>query len=401
MRARKAILILSIIVIFSACNQVTPQSGAPALMDEGAPEFTATIAPTATHPAILPNATVVDLLTPTVNPYPISTAQPTDIGVTNQQLNPLTGLAVSDPEILNRRPVMVKLANWPREERPQAGLSQADMVFEYYIGHQMNQFLALYYGGNGEAVGPARSGQLVDAQLTCFYQGFLVYANAALAADEVIAEDLGSRALKFSDLPCPPLCGLDALSGDAFVDTAALADYVNQNSLENDRPDLVGMVFQEEPPRGDGSGEVLQVTYADFSIMQWRYDEDTKSYSLWTESEGEDGLTLAPMMDRNDGQMLRFENIVVMYATYKSYTDTLHDILLADQTGYQGMLLFRDGLASFGNWRTPEVNQPILFETPEGEALPLKPGKTWVVIVGQSSITNQIGGGEWEIGFGE
>jgi hypothetical protein len=401
MSARKAILILSIIVFFSACNQLTPQSGAPALMDEGSPEFTATIVPTATHPALLPTATVVDLSTPTLNPYPISTVQPTDNGVADQQLNPLTGLAVSDPEILNRRPVMVKFANWPREERPQAGLSQADIVFEYYIGHQMNQFLALYYGGNVEVVGPVRSGQLVDAQLASFYQGFLVYGNAALAADEVIAEDLGSRALKFSDLPCPPLCGLDALSGDAFVDTAALTDYVKQIGLANERPDLDGIAFQEEPPRGDGSGEVLQVAYADFSIMQWRYDEDTKSYSLWTESEGEDGLTLAPMTDRNDSQMLRFENIVVLYATYKSYTDTLHDILLSDQTGYQGMLLFRDGETSFGNWRTPELDQPIRFETPAGEALPLKPGKTWVVIVGQSSITNQMGGGEWEIGFGE
>ena len=90
---------------------------------------------------------------------------------------------------------------------------------------------------------------------------------------------------------------------------------------------------------------------------------------------------------------------MVLYATYKPYTDTLYDVLLTDQEEYQAMMLFRDGLVSFGSWRTTGPNKPILFETPDGNPLPLKPGQTWIVIVGQSSITNQAGNGEWEIDF--
>jgi hypothetical protein len=107
------------------------------------------------------------------------------------------------------------------------------------------------------------------------------------------------------------------------------------------------------------------------------------------------------LTDRNNDQGIRFDNIVVLYATYKSYTDSLHDVLLTDQEGYQAMMLFRDGRVSYGSWRTPAFDKPIVFETPEGEVLNLKPGRTWIVMVGQSSITNQAGNGEWEIEFGK
>jgi hypothetical protein len=53
---------------------------------------------------------------------------------------------VEDPSILDRRPVFVKVANYPVSGRPHAGLSFADMVFEYYIGTGGNRFIGLFYG---------------------------------------------------------------------------------------------------------------------------------------------------------------------------------------------------------------------------------------------------------------
>src|SRR5690554_6309566 len=46
--------------------------------------------------------------------------------------NPLTGLEVDDPALLQRRPLAAKISNAPEIVRPQAGISQADMVFEHY-----------------------------------------------------------------------------------------------------------------------------------------------------------------------------------------------------------------------------------------------------------------------------
>ena len=114
---------------------------------------------------------------PGFTPSPTITQVPATYYFFDAGINPLTGLA-ADEANLDRRPVLAKVSNWPREGRPHAGLSNADVVFEYYIGYQMNRFLAIYYGENSSQIGPIRSGRLVDAQLTNLYQGILAYGNA-------------------------------------------------------------------------------------------------------------------------------------------------------------------------------------------------------------------------------
>ncbi len=75
-------------------------------------------------------------LTPTITPlYP-----PEGYGPANFPANvdPLTGLPVSDPALLQRRPMLIKVSNLPRNVRPQWGLSLADLIFEYYTEEGSN-----------------------------------------------------------------------------------------------------------------------------------------------------------------------------------------------------------------------------------------------------------------------
>jgi hypothetical protein len=338
--------------------------------------------------------------TNTATPGPSQTPAPATYFFFEPGVNPLTGLSVSNPAILGRRPVMVKVSNWPREGRPHAGLSSADLVFEYFIGNQMNRFLAVYYGDDADVIGPVRSGRLVDAQLVQLYQGILAYGNADPQVDEVLVDVLGERALSFNELPCPPMCGESTHSATGvFADSGALTAYVEERGIENSPPDLRGMYFQVEVPDVDASGKTLRVEYANFSIMEWRYDAEIGAYHLWMEAESEEGLVMSLMTDRNNNQAIRFENVIVMYAEYLEYAPSLHDIVIRDAQGYQPALLFRDGMVTYASWRVPEVERPIIFETPDGEVLPLKPGKTWIVIVGQASQTIQPAGGDWTIYF--
>ena len=386
-------LLSLLILLLSACTTVGPAH-------EG---FTPTL------PAlVLPSATPEPTVTTTPTPLPTATSTPgatiTPAPATYYHfepgINPLTGLPVAEPVNLNRRPVMVKVSNWPREGRPHAGLSSADLVFEYFIGHQMNRFLAVYYGNNAEVIGPVRSGRLVDAQLANLYQGLLAYGNADPQVDNVLVEQLEARALSFNELPCPAMCGQSTHSATGvYANSGALSDYALNLGIDNSMPDLRGMLFQPEPPPVDGSGSLLRVEYANFSIMQWHYDPQSHTYHLWEEAELAQGLDLAPMIDRNNDQPIAFENLIVMYAEYIEYKPSLHEILIQDVADYQPALLFRDGGVTFGTWRVPEPDRPIVFELPEGGALPLKPGKTWIVIVGTGSQTVQPIGGEWEVYF--
>lgn len=338
---------------------------------------------------------------PTMNSQVTNTCVPATYYNFEPGVNPLTGLRVANPANLDRRPVLIKVSNWPRLGRPHAGLTAADIVFEYYIGHQMNRFLALYYGENADDVGPVRSGRLVDAQLTQLYQGILAYGNADPQVDEVLVEVLGERALAFNELPCPPMCGVLTHSATGvFADSGDMSAYAEETGIDNTKPDLRGMYFQEDPPKGDGEGDLVHIAYADFSVMEWRFNADTGIYDLWMEAETDKGLELAPMTDRNNDQPVSFENVVVMFAEYIEHAPTLHDIRIREATEYQAALLFRDGVVIYGTWRVTEPDRPIIFETPEGESLPFKPGKTWIVIVGMTSETVHPGKGEWVIYFG-
>ena len=60
--------------------------------------------------------------------------------------NPLTGLPVGDPAMLNLPAVLVSISNMPVTARPQAGLSFAPWVFEFFIGEGSTRFMSVFYG---------------------------------------------------------------------------------------------------------------------------------------------------------------------------------------------------------------------------------------------------------------
>lgn len=393
----RLILLISIVIFLAGCTSIGDDPN-PYLSTlehvqatEGMSAIVGDLPKTATDTA--PETTTVP------QPGQTPTQAPATYYYFDPGVNPLTGLPVPDPSILNRRPVMVKVSNWPREGRPHAGLSQADIVFEYFIGYQMNRFLAIYYGADVEPIGPVRSGRLVDAQLVNLYQGLLAYGNADPQVEEVLNEALGSRAFAYKFLPCPPMCG--ALTHDAtgvFADSAAMSVYAEAVGVDNQTPDLRGMLFSAESPASGEPGVNLRVEYANFSIMEWRFAAQTGDYHLWEEAELPDGLDLTPMTDRNNGEPIAFENLVVMTADYIEYAPTLHDIRIQDVRTPQPALLFRDGKVFRGSWRVPEPDRPIIFETTTGQSFPFKPGQTWIVIVGAGSGIQEEGG-EWRVAF--
>ncbi|HSM70301.1 MAG TPA: SdrD B-like domain-containing protein, partial [Anaerolineales bacterium] len=61
-------------------------------------------------------------------------------------VNPLTGLAVPDPSLLDLPAVLVSISNSPASTRPQAGPGFAPWVFELFIGEGVTRFMNVFYG---------------------------------------------------------------------------------------------------------------------------------------------------------------------------------------------------------------------------------------------------------------
>jgi hypothetical protein len=375
----KWIILSSLILILAAC---TP-SATPDLSLAGTYAAQTLEAMPSETPTDAPETQVTP--TPTLDITPLPEVGPVGPSDFPEDVNPLTGLAVEDTELLERRPVFVKVANYPASGRPHAGLSFADMVFEYYIGFGGNRFIALYYGQNAEQIGPMRSGRLVDPKLTTLYEGVLGFHGAYVTILESINSTLGARALNGTTGICPAICDDGrGIVTSVFGDSAALTDLAENRGVENRKFILEGMAFDPAAPEGGQDGQQATVLFSSVNRGEWRYDPQSGYYLRWIEDADSQDNEMIPLVDRLTDQQLAFSNVIVLFTEHTEFSPTLHDMALWNVTG-QRALVFRDGNVYDGTWTTPSTNQPIQFLDAEGEILPLKPGNTWVVIFGQSS----------------
>ena len=320
-------------------------------------------------------------------------------------INPLTGLPAEDPALLERRPVMVKVSNYPREGRPHAGLSFADIVFDYFIGYGTNRFLTLFYGADAYKIGPVRSGRRVDAQLATMYGGVLGYGSADKDTDAVLVSTLGNYALSHLEADCPAFCGIDTHSATGvFANSAAISEFIRASGWENKKPDLPGMVFDDQPPDNMRPAEKVNILFNYYNRAEWRYDPASKKYLRWIESVENQGETdeimeMVPLTDRLNGEQLAFSNIVVLLAEYTELAPSAHEIDMRGNKNGLPAYFFRDGGLMQGEWKSVNDSDPLQFFDSEGAPMALKPGNTWIAIMGLSSSFNKISEGEWETFF--
>ena len=169
-------------------------------------------------PSLTPTPTPIPLAPETGLPVviPLLSSAPPEDGYGPDEypfyINPLTGLVVADPAMLNRRPVAIKVTNYPRYVRPQAGLSKADIVYEYYMERGISRFIAVFYGQDAEKVGPVRSGRLFDEHIFRMYESFFVYGYAdvrVIEYFEALENEIVARFVLENDLDKANTCGVN------------------------------------------------------------------------------------------------------------------------------------------------------------------------------------------------
>lgn len=356
-----------------------------------------------THPAVI---TATPLPQPTETTVPTSTAtiEPVHYGPDRfpKGINPFTGLKVDDPAILDRRPVMVKVTNFPPSGRPQFGLSFADLVFEHYIGEGTNRFSAIFYGQKPEKVGPVRSARLADIQLASMYQTIFAYASADPRVRNNLIAELDGLSITVRESTCPALCDTGAHTvNSVFADITKFDAYASAKGINNYRQIINGMVFDSLPPESNISqGESVLIRYNDLDQGEWRYDPASQKYLRWIESDiPENPIKMVPLNDQLSRKQLAFDNIVLLYARYNEYNPTLHNIELWANRDGRRAYFFRDGRMTTGLWRSPATDLPLEFFDNTGKSIPFKPGNTWFVILGLESTIDQTQPGRWKVQF--
>lgn len=367
-----------------------------------------------TRPADLhtPAATEAETAAPQDDPVPEATAQPQGAsGATDApnppqgvgprafppDVNPLTGLTVSDPAVLDRRPVAVKINNYPRSNRPQWGLSLADIVYEYYHNNDLPRFHAIFYSRDAELAGPIRSGRLLDIHLVAMYQSDFVFGSA----DERILDQLNDQTYRkrliylLDGDPCPPqpVCRYDPAGYNLLVTgTQAVREYLSEyREQRDDRPDLDGMWFNPGLPQGGQPLVRLYVRYSYGAYLYWQWDPTTGRYLRYQDTQ-EDfqgrGEAYALLTDRLTGDAIAADNVVVLVVEHKDFVyqppkdgNPAVEIIDIKLEGSGRAYALRDGMLFEVRWVRAADEGALSLTFLDGSPYPYKPGVTWYQVV--------------------
>ena len=350
---------------------------------------------------------------PTFTPPPAPTLEPTvtpSVDITPETLpgplNPLTGLPVNDPALLNRRPMAVKVANFPRYIRPQSGLTLADQVFEYYIEAGLTRFVAVFYGNNSEWVGPVRSGRFFDENIQRMYQSYLVFKFADKRVLTYFkTTDFADFLVVPTNRACPPFRPLDSrnveIYSNTYFNTVTWKDCVEKNNLPSDPPSFrSGMFDVNYVPPFAVAGNLIYTYYSEDAYHYWLYVPETGEYARFQETDDTrngQAESYAPLVDRVTATTVHAANVVMLFAyhTFANPYDEDDEVYHIDLTGSGEAYVFRDGVGIVARWSRPYVNQPLsLTETATGAPIYLKPGITFYEVLGTNSYADQDAG-EW------
>ncbi len=298
-------------------------------------------------------------------------------------INPLTGLPVSALR-LGQRAVAVCIPS-DLQARPQSGLSQADVVYEYLVdGELVTRMTGIFFGEDVPLIGPIRSARLIN-----FYLGHMYNAGTMCsgASDHIrrLLRDMAD--FPYFDIDLDNSHGLlpySFLVGNGLTrfhtSTAGIRSWLEDTAREQPM-DLQGFEFGE-PLEGGTPVSRVRIPYSavTHATVDFRYYPDAGQYLRFVGDE--------PHVDRNGQYQIAPQNVIVQYVPHAS-TFLVEDALGSrsldhDIFGSGPAYIFRNGLMYEGTWHTGALGQLAKFRTADGRIIPLNPGRSWIALVPDS-----------------
>jgi hypothetical protein len=244
-------------------------------------------------------------------------------------------------------------------------------------------------------VGPVRSGRLIYADIAAFFSdSCLIYA---FASAEVLVH-----------LPQCFFVDHDIQGGGYMLEIAELIRLARESKKPDQKIDYSSNLYAADALPGGVAASRLHVYIAWLNQSAWVYDPLSESWWRYVDEASEAAAGVVhPEVDRLTGRQLQVENVIVLFAKHDIVSPTNLDIHL-EQDWLGDALLFRDGMMYKIRWSTVATDEefqtgrrkPIRFLNLDEKTLfPLKPGRTWVLVVTLDTTMREQSAGEWFLMF--
>ncbi len=278
-------------------------------------------------------------------------------------VQPLTGLPLTDPALLAKVALVVKVSNDPGA-RPQTGLNGPDIIFEAW-GAGPTRFATIWHSRDQDFVGPIRSCREQDVNLVGEFNRALFACSGGNPGNIAL---LRSSDLLLITEGQGPGWELDPKRGRPHKTHANTALLRSNAGADRSGPtqQFHYRAVGEAATAGDPmSGFDLQIQQV---FVQWRYDQASGTY-LRSQEKHPHTLT--------DGKQVSTENVVVVELDYEpSHTDRRSPDGIT--TGSDPAIVFTGGRMISGTWSRSGRLDPFAFTDASGAPVLLTPGRTFI-----------------------
>lgn len=296
----------------------------------------------------------------------------------------LTGLPI-DKELANRRPVAIMINNL-KKALPQYGIANAGIIFEALAEGGITRLLAVFEDFEKiEKIGTIRSARPY-------------YLDLAQGIDAIYIH-LGGSPAAYSEISKRKMDSFDYISGansgmywrdkerirqngyehSAFTSGDRIMKRIRDVKMRTEVSDSYKNIFSfGDSVNAEGRvASQITVPFSSYKTGFYKYDKDTEVYLISQYGTAH--------MDARIGMQLAFKNVFILYIN--SY------VLKGDKEGRLGMdivgsgngVYLTRGMAYDIKWKKSAHDAPFKLETPDGNALTILPGDSYIAIVPPSA----------------
>lgn len=309
--------------------------------------------------------------------------------------SPINGVLYtrSQGEIFDQRRPMAVMVNNHVDARPiQAGLSEADIIFEAVAEGGITRFLAIYLANDAEKVGPVRSVRVYYLDWASEFHSWVAHWGGASTQD--------SPANAYDYMAKNGVANLDAMWLGECPICPYWRDVELEVSLEHTGFTSTQKLYRESAKRWPGWAEKVP-------FDRWIFKEDlpeadrpvatSPSFNFWNLPEYEvswqyDAVENSylrsqggkPHQDSVSGEPLRAKNVIIQFTAERPVGDgTVH--LLYQTIGSGRAIVYLDGKEIEATWEKEDrLSRTRYVAAATGQEIQFNRGQIWVEIVPES-----------------
>jgi len=275
----------------------------------------------------------------------------------------------TEPAEANLYPIAVMIDNDPNA-RPQAGLAQAQLVYEAKAEGGITRFMAIFAGSDDlPIIGPIRSARPYYIDWARGFGALYVHVGGspeALAILEKIDmfdinEFYQGKYFWRSDAKIAP--------HNVYGSQDNFQTYLKKLNATN--RGYNAWLYKDEAPENERGKKNITIDYSvnDF-FVEWKYDQQSNNYIRYMAGQEHKDT---------DGTQISAKNIVIMQVAAKVIDDKLRREM-SDIGEGKAWYCF-DGYCAVGNWKKSDSDTREKIYNSSGEEVRFNAGTTWIQVV--------------------